>query len=120
MVERISHVRKERGREKKNITQRREIPRSLGMTGLWGYSRRCQAALEKAEEEIGEEGQEGGRDGAGEDEGIADEGHAAEDERAETAGADGGGDGGDADGDDGGGANSGEDNGERKRETHAE
>src|SRR6202158_790279 len=79
-----------------------------------------QSALEAAEEEIGKESEECGRDGAGEDEGIADQSDAAKDESAETACADGGGDGGDADGDDGGGANAGENDGERERETDAE
>src|ERR1700687_1023575 len=79
-----------------------------------------QSALEAAEEEIGKESEECGRDGAGEDEGIADQSDAAKDESAEAACADGGGDGGDADGDDGGGANAGENGGDGERETEAE
>src|SRR6266849_8358703 len=76
--------------------------------------RNFEAALQEAEEEVGEESEEGSGDGAGEDESIADEGDAAEDEGAEAAGANGRGDGGDADGDDGGGANAGKDDGERE------
>jgi hypothetical protein len=79
-----------------------------------------EAALEEAEEEVGEESEEGGRNGASEDEGVADQGDAAEDEGAESAGADGRGDGGYADGDNGGGANAGENYGESERETDAE
>src|SRR6266851_1031175 len=82
--------------------------------------RNFEAALQEAEEKVGEESEEGSGDGAGEDESIADEGDAAEDEGAEAAGANGRGDGGDADGDDGGGANAGKDDGERERETNAE
>src|ERR1700741_249295 len=79
-----------------------------------------QSALEKTEEEIGEEGKHRGGDSSGEDERVADEGHAAKDERAEAAGADGGSDGGDPNGDDCGGANAGENDGERQRETDPE
>src|SRR5260370_31293042 len=79
-----------------------------------------ESTLEEAEEEVGEKGEEGGGNGAGEDEGIADEGDAAEEEGAEAAGADSGGDGGDADSDDGSGANAREDDGERERKADAE
>src|SRR5216683_1720462 len=63
-----------------------------------------QAALEEAEQEVREDGEKSGGDGASEDEGIADERDTAKDECAEAAGVDGGGDRGDANGDDGGGA----------------
>jgi len=73
-----------------------------------------QSALKKAEEKIGEEGEERGRNGAREDKGIIDEGDAAEDEPAEATGTDGSSDRRDADGDDSSGANASEDDGERK------
>src|SRR6266581_4511080 len=49
-----------------------------------------QAALEEAEEEVREDGEKSGGDGAGEDEGIAYKGDTTEDECAEAAGVDGG------------------------------
>src|SRR3989441_877402 len=79
-----------------------------------------QAALEEAEQEVREDGEKSGGDGASEDEGIADERDTAKDECAEAAGVDGGGDRGDADGDDGGSANAGENNGQGEREADAE
>jgi hypothetical protein len=96
------------------------LARNAGRFGSSVHLRDFKAALEEAEEEIGEEGEEGGGDGAGEDEGIADEGDATEDESAKAAGSDGSGDGGDADGDDGGGANTSKNDGESKRETDAD
>src|SRR5216683_7073650 len=79
-----------------------------------------QAALEEAEQEVREDGEKSGGDGASEDEGIADERDTAKDECAEAAGVDGGGDRGDANGDDGGSANAGENNGQGEREADAE
>src|SRR5258707_2558139 len=76
----------------------------------------AEAALEKAEEQVRKDGEEGGGDGAGEDHGVADHGDAAEDESAETSGADGGRDRGDADGDHRSGADAGENYRERQRE----
>ena len=62
-----------------------------------------------AEKEVGKDGQQGCRDGARQDDGVADHGDAAEDERAETAGADGCGNRGHANGDDRGSAYASED-----------
>ena len=54
-----------------------------------------------AKEEVGKNGQEGGGDGAGENDRVTYHGDPAENEGAETAGADGGGNCGYSDGDDG-------------------
>src|SRR5580704_16510135 len=78
-----------------------------------------QAALEEAEEKIGEEREKRGGDGAGQDERIADEGDSTKDERPEAAGPDGRGDGGHANGDDRRRADAREDYGEREREAHS-
>ncbi len=67
--------------------------------------------LEEAEEEVGQESEEGGGDGAGKNERVADEGDTTKYKCAKAARANSGGDGGNADGDDGGGANAGKDNG---------
>jgi len=72
------------------------------------------------QEEIGEDGQEGGGNGAGKDDRVVDHGDAAEDESSEAAGTNGSGDGSDANGDDGGGTDTGEDYVERERQADAE
>src|ERR1700674_1333776 len=102
--------------------KRRKILRSARDDGL-PRSPAClddpQAALEEAEKQVREDGEESGGDGAGEDDGVANHSNAAEDERAESSGANGGGDGGDTDGDDCGGADAGENYRKRKREADA-
>src|SRR5580704_7760488 len=78
-----------------------------------------QAALEEAEEKIGEEREKRSGDGAGQDERIADEGDSAKNKSAEAAGPDGRGDGGHSNGDDSCRADACEDDGEREWEAHA-
>src|SRR5437899_1359278 len=78
-----------------------------------------EATLNPAQEEVGDDSQEGGRNRAGKDYCITDHGDATENESAQSAGADGGGDGGHANGDDRRSANTGKDHGARERKTNA-
>ena len=79
----------------------------------------AEAAFDKGQRNVGEDGQQRGGDGAGENDGIADHGDSSEDKCAEAAGADGRGDGGDSNGDDRGGANAGKNDRQGQRQAHA-
>lgn len=96
------------------------VPLQGGITGDFIMLDDAKAAFEEGEEEVGEDGQEGGGDGAGEYYGVANHGDSSEDESAEAACTDGGGNGCNADGDDSGGANTCEDEAQREREADAE
>src|SRR4029077_14055742 len=101
---------------------RGEILRSARNAGL-PRSPACsdnpQAALEKAEKQVREDGEESSGDSAGENDGVADHSNAAEDESAESSGADSGGDRGNTNSDDRGSTDAGEKYRKREREADA-
>src|SRR6267142_2255754 len=78
-----------------------------------------QAALEKAEQKIGEEREQRGGNRSGKNYSVTDHGDPAKNESAEAAGSDGRGDGGHADGDHGGSADSSEDYAGSERQPNA-